>query len=107
MPRLGLLFVLGGLQGAVGWFMVASGFLPDTTAVSPYRLVIHLALALTLYSAIVWTGLSALYPLHCRAPVSRLLRLTYSNSTMSSSGPSTSSRNRRRAPGSCGNSTRK
>ena len=63
LPRLGLLFVLGGLQGAVGWFMVASGFLPDTTAVSPYRLVIHLALALMLYAAIVWTGLSALYPL--------------------------------------------
>ncbi len=74
LPRLGLLFVLGGLQGAVGWFMVASGFLPDTTAVSPYRLVIHLVLALTLYVAIVWTGLSALYPLRHRVPVSRLLR---------------------------------
>jgi cytochrome c oxidase assembly protein subunit 15 len=74
LPRLGLLFVLGGLQGAVGWFMVASGFLPDTTAVSPYRLVIHLALALILYAAIVWTGLSALYPLRHLVPVSRLLR---------------------------------
>ena len=62
-PRLLLLFVLGGLQGAVGWFMVASGFLPDTTAVSPYRLVIHLALALTLYAAIVWTGLGVLGPI--------------------------------------------
>ena len=38
--------------------MVASGFLPETTAVSPYRLVIHLALALVLYGAILWTGLS-------------------------------------------------
>ena len=72
----GLLFVLGGLQGAVGWFMVASGFAPDTTAVSPYRLVVHLALALTLYAAIVWTGLSALYPLRHRVPVSRLLRVS-------------------------------
>ena len=43
-PRLALLFVLGGLQGAVGWFMVASGFEPEATAVSPYRLVIHLVL---------------------------------------------------------------
>lgn len=60
VPRLVLLFVLGGLQGAVGWFMVASGFLPDTTSVSPYRLVIHLALALGLYVAILWTGLSQL-----------------------------------------------
>jgi cytochrome c oxidase assembly protein subunit 15 len=61
-PRLTLLFVLGGLQGAVGWFMVASGFLPDTISVSPYRLVIHLVLALVLYAAIVWTGLDLLRP---------------------------------------------
>jgi cytochrome c oxidase assembly protein subunit 15 len=71
LPRLTLLFVLGGLQGAVGWFMVASGFLPDSTAVSPYRLVIHLALALVLYAAIVWTGLSALFPVHERSPLPR------------------------------------
>ncbi len=56
--RLVGLFLLGGLQGAVGWFMVASGFLPDATSVSPYRLVVHLGLALVLYAAIVWTGLS-------------------------------------------------
>lgn len=62
VPRLALLFALGGLQGAVGWFMVASGFLPDTTAVSPYRLVIHLALALLLYAAVLWTALSTLRP---------------------------------------------
>jgi cytochrome c oxidase assembly protein subunit 15 len=70
LPRLGLLFVLGGIQGAVGWFMVASGFLPDSVAVSPYRLVIHLVLALALYVAMVWTGLSALFPNGHRAPVS-------------------------------------
>jgi cytochrome c oxidase assembly protein subunit 15 len=74
MPRLGLLFVLGGLQGAVGWFMVASGFLPASTSVSPYRLVIHLALALALYAAIVWTGLATLSPVRHRPPVSPLLR---------------------------------
>ena len=60
--RLAILFLLGGLQGAVGWFMVASGFLPDTTSVSPYRLVVHLGLALLLYGTIVWTGLSLLPP---------------------------------------------
>jgi cytochrome c oxidase assembly protein subunit 15 len=54
---LGLL-VLGGLQGGVGWFMVASGFEADSTAVSPYRLVAHLVLALCLYAAILWTALS-------------------------------------------------
>jgi heme a synthase len=56
-PRLAIIFGLGGLQGFVGWFMVASGFLPQTTSVSPYRLVIHLTLALLLYSALLWTGL--------------------------------------------------
>lgn len=57
LPRLALFFVLGGLQGAVGWFMVASGFAPDSTAVSPYRLVVHLGLALVLYAAVLWTAL--------------------------------------------------
>jgi cytochrome c oxidase assembly protein subunit 15 len=60
--RLGAFLVLGGLQGAVGWFMVASGFAADSTAVSAYRLVMHLALALALYAAILWTGLSVLRP---------------------------------------------
>ena len=58
VPRLAGLFVLGGLQGAVGWFMVASGFAAQSTAVSPYRLVAHLSLALLLYAAILWTALS-------------------------------------------------
>lgn len=57
LPRLALFFVLGGLQGAVGWFMVASGFAPSSTAVSPYRLVVHLGLALVLYAAVLWTAL--------------------------------------------------
>ena len=56
------IFLLGGLQGAVGWFMVASGFFPDSTAVAPARLVIHLGLALVLYAAILWTGLGVLRP---------------------------------------------
>ncbi len=55
--RLTGLLVLGGLQGAVGWFMVASGFAADSTAVSAYRLVAHLALATGLYAALLWTAL--------------------------------------------------
>lgn len=55
--RLGVLFLLGALQGVVGWFMVASGFEADSTAVSPYRLVAHLALAVALYAAVLWTAL--------------------------------------------------
>jgi cytochrome c oxidase assembly protein subunit 15 len=62
VPRLVALFVLGGLQGAVGWFMVYSGFFPDNTSVAPARLVIHLTLALALYAAILWTGLSVRMP---------------------------------------------
>lgn len=59
-PRLLGLLALGGLQGAVGWYMVASGFEADRTAVSPYRLVIHLGLALVIFSALVWTALGLL-----------------------------------------------
>ena len=50
------LFVLGGLQGAVGWFMVMSG-LEGRTEVSPYRLSAHLLFALFLFSALIWTAL--------------------------------------------------
>ena len=60
--RLVGIFVLGGMQGAVGWFMVASGFFPDSTAVAPARLVIHLGLALVLYAAVLWTAFSELIP---------------------------------------------
>jgi heme a synthase len=74
LPRLALLFVLGGLQGAVGWFMVASGFQADATTVSPYRLVLHLTLALALYAAIVWTGLSTLRPVRPAPAVSAAFR---------------------------------
>jgi cytochrome c oxidase assembly protein subunit 15 len=49
------LFVLGGLQGLMGWYMVKSGLVNDPH-VSQYRLVAHLALALVLYIAIFWLG---------------------------------------------------
>ena len=52
--RLWIIFGLGGLQGAVGWWMVASG-LTQRTEVSQYRLATHLMLALTIFAAIVWT----------------------------------------------------
>jgi len=54
--RLGALFILGGLQGAVGWFMVMSG-LEGRTEVSPYRLSAHLLFALFLFAALIWTAL--------------------------------------------------
>ncbi|MBL8659615.1 MAG: COX15/CtaA family protein [Rhodospirillales bacterium] len=51
-PRLALLFVLGSLQGALGWFMVASGLI-DRPDVSQYRLVAHFAAALVIYVALL------------------------------------------------------
>src|SRR6185436_2404559 len=53
MPRLVVLLALGGLQGAVGWIMVASG-LRDVPAVSHYKLAMHLMLAVALYAYILW-----------------------------------------------------
>ena len=52
--RLWIIFGLGALQGAVGWWMVASG-LTHRVEVSQLRLATHLALALVIYAAIVWT----------------------------------------------------
>jgi heme a synthase len=52
--RLWIIFGLGALQGAVGWWMVASG-LSQRVEVSHYRLATHLLLALLIFSAIVWT----------------------------------------------------
>lgn len=54
LPLVGL-FLLGGLQGAVGWWMVASG-LTERTDVSQYRLAIHLTLASAIFAAIVWVA---------------------------------------------------
>jgi cytochrome c oxidase assembly protein subunit 15 len=52
--RLWLIFGLGALQGAVGWWMVASG-LSQRVEVSQYRLAAHLVLALLIFAGIVWT----------------------------------------------------
>jgi cytochrome c oxidase assembly protein subunit 15 len=52
-PRLLALLVLGGMQGALGWAMVASG-LVDRPSVSQYRLAAHLLLAIALYAYTVW-----------------------------------------------------
>jgi cytochrome c oxidase assembly protein subunit 15 len=55
-PRLVVLFLLGGMQGAIGWWMVQSG-LSVRTDVSHIRLAVHLLMALFLLAAIVWTAL--------------------------------------------------
>ena len=55
-PRLVGLLCLGGLQGAIGWWMVVSGITQDVK-VSHFRLAVHLLVALTTLAAIVWTAL--------------------------------------------------
>jgi heme a synthase len=61
LPRLILIFVLGGLQGVLGWYMVMSGLI-DRPDVSQYRLTAHLALALLIYGYIFWVALGVLHP---------------------------------------------
>lgn len=61
LPRLIGIFVLGGLQGAVGWWMVASG-LVERTDVSQYRLTAHLGLAVLIFMALIWTTRGVLAP---------------------------------------------
>jgi len=55
------IFVLGALQGAMGWYMVKSG-LVDDPRVSQYRLTAHLSIALAIYAVMLWTALGLLFP---------------------------------------------
>lgn len=59
--KYGAMFVLGGLQGVLGWYMVKSG-LVDNPAVSQYRLTAHLSAAFLVYACMFWVALSLLYP---------------------------------------------
>jgi cytochrome c oxidase assembly protein subunit 15 len=58
--RLGVIFLLGAAQGALGWWMVQSGLAPSRVAVSQYRLAAHLGLAVLLFGYILWTALEVL-----------------------------------------------
>jgi heme a synthase len=74
------IFGLGAFQGAVGWWMVASG-LAERVNVSPYRLAFHLTLACAIFALIVWTiqrlrpQLPAAVPMRLRATAIVLLAL--------------------------------
>ncbi|MFM7838928.1 MAG: COX15/CtaA family protein, partial [Chitinophagaceae bacterium] len=56
------LFLLGGLQGFIGWIMVKSGLNPDDLYVSHYRLAIHFLTALVLLCYTLWFALRLLLP---------------------------------------------
>jgi len=60
-PKLIFLFILGGLQGLLGWYMVKSGLVQDPH-VSQYRLTAHLGLAFVIYAYMLWVALDLLYP---------------------------------------------
>jgi cytochrome c oxidase assembly protein subunit 15 len=57
--KLAALFALGGLQGAIGWWMVASG-LVDRPDVSHIRLAVHLLTALAIFAGLLWVALDLL-----------------------------------------------
>jgi cytochrome c oxidase assembly protein subunit 15 len=57
LPHLLILFVLGGLQGLIGWWMVSSGVNSELTSVAPYRLMTHLCLALLIIAWCFWLWL--------------------------------------------------
>jgi cytochrome c oxidase assembly protein subunit 15 len=59
-PRLWMLFALGGLQGAIGWWMVSSG-LTERLDVSQYRLATHLSMAFVILGLTLWTALELRY----------------------------------------------
>lgn len=61
IKRLAIIFVLGGLQGFVGWLMVKSG-LSERTDVSQYKLAFHLINAFIIYSLLLWMLLDIKYP---------------------------------------------
>jgi len=60
-PKLIFMFILGGMQGLMGWYMVKSGLVNDPH-VSQYRLTAHLGLAVVIYVYMLWVALGLLYP---------------------------------------------
>ncbi|MBK1698877.1 heme A synthase [Rhodovibrio salinarum] len=72
-PHLIAMFALGGLQGLVGWYMVASGF-AERTDVSQYRLAAHLGLALAIYAYVLWITFGLLAPAPAQSDGARALR---------------------------------
>ncbi|MGN7613629.1 COX15/CtaA family protein [Magnetococcales bacterium HHB-1] len=58
--RIGIIALLGGMQGVMGWLMVKSG-LVDDPHVSPYRLTAHLGLAFLIFAYMFWVALSLLF----------------------------------------------
>src|SRR5215204_469053 len=63
-----ILFLLGALQGAIGWIMVASGLTGDAVYVKPTRLALHFTFALALFCYASWFALQLLVPTAQKVP---------------------------------------
>jgi len=74
IPKLIIMFILGGLQGVLGWYMVKSG-LVDNPHVSQYRLTAHLGFAIIIYAYLFWVALDLLFPRTKPAENSHILPL--------------------------------
>jgi cytochrome c oxidase assembly protein subunit 15 len=72
-----ILFMLGALQGAVGWIMVASGLTGDATYVKPTRLALHFIFALGLLCYTFWFALQLLVPKQKTVSNTSLRKLTW------------------------------
>jgi cytochrome c oxidase assembly protein subunit 15 len=83
-PKLLTMFLLGGLQGLLGWYMVKSGLVNDPH-VSQYRLTAHLGMAFVIYAFIFWTALGLVFPkrlFHSHDQISFLMRYAYAIPTI-------------------------
>ncbi|MCZ8097681.1 MAG: COX15/CtaA family protein [Burkholderiales bacterium] len=70
LAQVALLGALGGLQGAIGWLMVASGLKPGMTAVAPVKLMLHLTTASIIFAGLVAVAVSLKERAAERAPPS-------------------------------------
>ncbi|MDX8394925.1 MAG: COX15/CtaA family protein, partial [Mariprofundaceae bacterium] len=61
IPKFIIMFILGGMQGVLGWYMVKSG-LADNPYVSQYRLTAHLMAAFAIFAYILWVAMGLMNP---------------------------------------------
>ncbi len=83
--KLAGLFVLGGLQGLMGWYMVKSGLVDDPN-VSQYRLTAHLSLAIVIIVGLLWVAWDLLYERPARRDIAAFVAASCVLVTMLSGG---------------------
>ncbi len=74
IPKMIAMFILGGLQGVLGWYMVKSGLVHDPH-VSQYRLTAHLLAAIIIYSYILWVAMGMLWDNRANTDIDGVTRL--------------------------------